>query len=173
LGDRAGEVADEIDRLNGRPDSTDRCPQAVQTYLVDPSEENRLAIRQRYLTIPKHRRMSALGDMDRKDAPLRILITDVGQTLYGWPYGLVVTDQKRAEVVEYFHERNLAAEAWQKRMPADGPEHATRPALTVPKGVYPERWSEPSGIEVLTWPNSRRRAVSRSAPTRPGTPGIG
>jgi hypothetical protein len=38
-----GEAADEIDRLNGRPDSIGRCLQAVNDYLADTSESNRLA----------------------------------------------------------------------------------------------------------------------------------
>ncbi|MCP3785206.1 hypothetical protein NLX85_17720 [Micromonospora sp. A3M-1-15] len=42
-----GEVADEIDRLNDRPDSTGRCLLAVQAFLADMSERNRLAVRDR------------------------------------------------------------------------------------------------------------------------------
>src|SRR5690606_34394358 len=51
-----GEVADEIDRLNGRPDSIGRCRRAVTEFLAEPTETNRAALLRRYLAIPRHRR---------------------------------------------------------------------------------------------------------------------
>ena len=39
-----GEVADEIDKLNGRPDSTGRCLLALDGYLQSRSEEDRAAL---------------------------------------------------------------------------------------------------------------------------------
>lgn len=144
-----GEVADEIDRLNDRPDSTGRCLQAVTTYLADPTEDNRCTVRERYLAIPEHLRVYALGDMDRKDFPLRILITNLGEPLYGWPTGPVVTEQKRAKAVAYFREREIAIETCNTRVPADGPEHPIQPTLTIPKVVYPQGWPDPPGVEVL------------------------
>jgi hypothetical protein len=75
------EVTDEIDRLNDRPDSTGRCLQAVQTYLTDATEDNRLRVRQRYLAIPEHLRIYALGDMDNRDWPLKVLATAIGDTV--------------------------------------------------------------------------------------------
>ncbi|OJF10726.1 NADAR family protein [Couchioplanes caeruleus] len=144
-----GEVADEVDRLNDRPDSTGRCLQAVTTYLADPTENNRRTVRERYLAIPEHLRTYALGDMDRKDAPLRILITDLGKQLHGWPNGPVVTEQKLAEAVAYFREREIAIETRATRIPADGPEHPQQPTLTIPKTVYPRGWPDPPGVEVL------------------------
>ncbi len=143
------EVADDIDRLNDRPDSTVRCLQAVTTYLADPTEDNRHTVRDRYLAIPEHLRAYALGDMDRKEAPLRILITDIGDRLHGWPDGPVVTQQKRAETVAYFREREIAIETWTTRVPADGPEQPQQPTLTIPKTVYPRGWPDPPGVEVL------------------------
>jgi predicted NAD-dependent protein-ADP-ribosyltransferase YbiA (DUF1768 family) len=144
-----GEVADEIDRLNGRPDSTDRCLAAVKTYLADMTEENRLAVRDRYLAIPEHLRTYALGDMDRKDAPLRILITELGEPLHGRPDGPVVTQDKRTGAIEYFRERDLSIARWEARTPADGPEQAQTPTLTIYRTVYPQGWPQPPGIEVL------------------------
>jgi predicted NAD-dependent protein-ADP-ribosyltransferase YbiA (DUF1768 family) len=144
-----GEVADEIDGLNGRPDSTGRCLQAVKSYLADPTEDHRRTVRDRYLAIPEHLRTYALGDMDRKDAPLRILITDIGERLHGWPNGPVVTKQKQAETVAYFREREIAIETRQARIPADGPELPQQPTLTIPKTVYPGGWPDPPGVEVL------------------------
>ncbi|MGC4859543.1 DUF7638 domain-containing protein [Micromonospora sp. DT41] len=144
-----GEVADEIDRLNDRPGSTGRCLQAVAAYLADPTEDNRRTVRERYLAIPVHLRVYALGDMDRKDAPLQMLATDLGEPLLGRPNGPIVTEQTRAEAVAYFRERETAIETWEARVPADGPEHPTQPTLTIQKTVYPQGWPDPPGVEVL------------------------
>ena len=144
-----GEVADELDRLNNRPDSTARCRGAVQTYLADPTEDNRRDVRDRYLAIPEHLRIYALGDMDRKDRPLRVLITAVGEPLHGDPSGRVVTADMHALAIEYFREQDQAVTAWEARTPADGPERAQAPTLTIYRTVYPSGWPEMAGIEVL------------------------
>jgi predicted NAD-dependent protein-ADP-ribosyltransferase YbiA (DUF1768 family) len=144
-----GEVADEIDRLNERPDSTDRCVLAVKTYLADPSEQHRLAVRDRYLAIPEHLRIYALGDMDRKDLPLRVLITDLGETVPWWPDDVVVTDETRAQAVEYFREQDHRVAEWQARVPADGPEQAQAPTLTLARTYYPKGFPADPGINVL------------------------
>ena len=39
-----GEVADEIEQLNGRPTSSERCMQAVERFVADPSDENRARV---------------------------------------------------------------------------------------------------------------------------------
>lgn len=144
-----GEVADEIDRLNERPDSTGRCMLAVKNYLADPSEEHRLALRDRYLAIPEHMRHYALGDMDRKDLPLRVLITDLGETVQWWPDDVTVTDEKRAWAVAYFHERDISIAKWQERVPADGPEQPQTPTLTLARTYYPKGFPTDAGIKVL------------------------
>ncbi|MEV6630211.1 NADAR family protein [Actinoplanes sp. NPDC051470] len=126
-----GEVADEIDRLNDRPDSTGRCLMAVETYLGDPTEANRLAVRDRYLAIPEHLRVYALGDMDRKDQPLKALIDG----------------DERA--VEYFRKRGRGTAEWTARVPADGPEQAERATLTLSRHYYPNGWPADPGIQVL------------------------
>jgi hypothetical protein len=70
-----GEVADAIDTLNGRPDSTGRCLLALDQYLQSRSEAARAALGAAYEAIPAHLRRYALGDMDAKDWPLRVLYT--------------------------------------------------------------------------------------------------
>lgn len=144
-----GEAADEIDRLNGRPDSIGRCLQAVNDYLADMSESNRLAVRERYLAIPKHLRVYALGDMDHKDGPLRALITGIGAPLHGDPNGRIVTAETHANAIEYFRERDLAVARWEAQVPADGPERSQAATVTIPQTVYPKGWPETPGIEVL------------------------
>jgi hypothetical protein len=56
-----GEVADEIDKLNGRPDSTDRCLAAVDRFLESRSEDDRTALRAAYEAIPEYLQMYARG----------------------------------------------------------------------------------------------------------------
>ncbi|MFJ8233025.1 NADAR family protein [Streptomyces sp. NPDC094448] len=74
------EVRDTVEELNGRPDSTDRCLAAVDRFMADRTEANRLAVRTAYYAIPETVRRYALGDMDLKDWPLRILAAGVGGT---------------------------------------------------------------------------------------------
>jgi hypothetical protein len=67
---RLREVGDQIESLNGRPTTTDRCWAAIRGYQQEPTEANRLLMRDAYLAVPAHlRRM--LGDMDRQDRPLK------------------------------------------------------------------------------------------------------
>ncbi|RKS09912.1 hypothetical protein DFP74_5657 [Nocardiopsis sp. Huas11] len=76
-----GEIRDEIDGLNGRPDSGDRCRAALEAFLDDSSEDRRADLRAAYLAIPRTRRAFVVGDMDNKDRPVRILAAGVGGTL--------------------------------------------------------------------------------------------
>jgi predicted NAD-dependent protein-ADP-ribosyltransferase YbiA (DUF1768 family) len=126
-----GEVADEIDKLAGRPDSTDRCMAAVDVYLADQSETNRAALREAYLAIPEHLRMFALGDQDGKDRPLVDLAFDNGE-------------ESRQSSLAYFAERK----GHEHRAPADGPEQSIRPSVIVPGRIYHGGPEDP-GFEVL------------------------
>ncbi|GAA2706709.1 NADAR family protein [Actinoplanes palleronii] len=128
------EVADEIDRLNDRPDSTGRCLQAVQAYLADATEDNRLRVRERYLAVPEHLRVYALGDMDHRDGPLKILATAIGDTVEDYYYDDVVTPEMHAEAVEYFRDRDLHQARADVRIPPDGPERPGTAPLTVYQG---------------------------------------
>ncbi|GAA4604085.1 putative NAD-dependent protein-ADP-ribosyltransferase YbiA (DUF1768 family) [Actinoplanes octamycinicus] len=132
-----GEVADRIDRLNHRPDSAQRCRAALDTYLADPTEENRLGLRERYEAVPRHRRRGSLGA--GVDAALRTLTADVGSLLpalfEGQPgepvtaesharavAGIRVNDQCQADVVAHNVDREV-------RTQVDGP--ASAPSHTV------------------------------------------
>jgi FtsZ-binding cell division protein ZapB len=67
------EVADEIEKLNGRPTSLDRCLKAYQQYQAEESDEARQHLKETYEAVPEHLRMF-LGDMDVKDIPIRMII---------------------------------------------------------------------------------------------------
>lgn len=139
-----GEVADEIDQLNGRPDSTDRCMRALDRYLETRTEADRQALRVSYLAVPAHLRHYALGDMDAKDWPLRVLCTQIGERT---AHGELVTESMYAQAFEYFEERERSAREWHDNRPADGPDQAQDP--TVKLASIPGKWSTEPGIECL------------------------
>src|SRR5687768_11831498 len=68
------EVADELERLNNRPTSVDKCHDAYQLFQEDPPEETREKLREAYEAVPEHNRRFVLGDMDVKDIPIRMII---------------------------------------------------------------------------------------------------
>jgi len=131
-----GEVADEIDTLAGRPDSTKRCLATVDTYLADPTEENRKRITEAYQAIPEHLRVYALGDMDRKDRPLQALAFDQGE-------------EARQHAIAYFAKLRQVKEAYERKVPADGPDTSPRSTITIRGAVYPKGWPADPGFEVL------------------------
>ena len=122
-----GEVADEIERLNRRPTSSQRCLQAVDQFLDDPNDENRARLAAAYAAVPPHLRMYLLGDQDNKDTPLRILLTPIGEkldTVYG-PTDRVVTRDMHEAAVAYFrqHRKERQTPEEQRRfLDPDGPE---------------------------------------------------
>jgi hypothetical protein len=68
------EVQDEIDALNNRPTTSDRCREAYARFNENQSEANRVILRQAYEAIPEHNRQYVLHDMDVKDIPVRMII---------------------------------------------------------------------------------------------------
>jgi predicted NAD-dependent protein-ADP-ribosyltransferase YbiA (DUF1768 family) len=130
-----GEVADEIDQLAGRPDSTDRCLAAADVYRHDPTEANRAALEEAYLAIPEHLRNYALGDMDYKDGPLR--------DLFG------ADDEARQRALDYFADQDQERATAEASLPADGPEGSARSTITIRGTVYPSGWPTDPGLEVL------------------------
>ncbi|WP_167476714.1 NADAR family protein [Nocardia arthritidis] len=130
-----GEVADEIDRLNGRPDSTERCLAAAHAYIADRTEPNRMRVRAAYEAIPEHLRLYALGDMDCKDAPLRALFSD--------------NESDRERAVEYFAAAERITEEWARWTPADGPDEPLAQPITIRGTVYRSGWPSDPGWEVL------------------------
>jgi hypothetical protein len=68
------EVADEIEELNGRPTTSDRCLEAWGTYKASPGEATKERLRIAYEAIPEHNRMYVLKDFDAKDNPIRLVL---------------------------------------------------------------------------------------------------
>lgn len=68
------EVADEIEQLNGRPNSADICREAYKNFQQQQTEEAREELKVAYEAIPEHLRRYVLGDMDVKDFPIRMII---------------------------------------------------------------------------------------------------
>lgn len=128
------EVADTIEQLNGRPDSTDRCLEAVEVFRRERTEANRRAIRDAYFAIPRHMRRYALGDMDSKDRPLRVLMTPIGERPEGFP-GAVTAEHHEA-ALRYFDEQQTAHEQ-PSTLNADGPQESSDPTVTLHETVYP------------------------------------
>jgi predicted NAD-dependent protein-ADP-ribosyltransferase YbiA (DUF1768 family) len=147
-----GEVADDIDTLNGRPDSTRRCHAALERYLESRSEQDRVALRDAYEAIPRHMRVYVLGDMDRKDWPLRVLCTETGGPIGGDPRlggEKAVTEQMRQEAFGYFAGRERATEENRQPIYPDGPEGADSPTLILNQGIFPKGWPADPGTLVL------------------------
>lgn len=146
-----GEVADDIERLNDRPDSTDRCLAELDRYLESREEADRLALRAAYLAIPEHKRQYSLGDMDNKDRPLVYLCTDIGEPpVGGWfQDDEPVTEAKRDRALRYFTDRDRAIAEYEVKRPADDPEGPAAGTIHLGGRVYPKGWPEDAGIYVL------------------------
>lgn len=140
-----GEVADEIDKLNGRPDSTDRCLLALDRYLHSRVEENRAALCAAYEAIPGHLRCYALGDMDRKDMPLKILCAGIGGQVETYSGLRTVTEEMHGRALEYFAGRQAAREEQKQRAYPDGPEDPESPTVHLNQAVYPTGGPENPG----------------------------
>lgn len=136
------EIRDTIDQLNGRPDSTGRCLAAVDAFLADRTEEKRAAARDAYFAVPETQRHYALGDMDRKDRPLQILVAGPGGTTGRRP-GKEVTQDQYDWALSYFEERAESMAKARSRVPADGPATAVAPALHLYEGSVPAPPEDP------------------------------
>ncbi|WP_242907850.1 NADAR family protein [Actinomadura terrae] len=146
-----GEVADDIERLNDRPDSAKRCLTRLDRYLETREEGDRRALREAYLAIPEHKRHYALGDMDRKDWPLVVLATDIGEPpIGGWfQDDEVVTESMREDALRYFAERDRVRTEFANRRPADDPENPVAGTVHLGKRVSPQGPPEKAGLDVL------------------------
>lgn len=145
-----GEVRDDIDNLNGRPDSTGRCLAAVDVFRDQPSEANRAAVREAYEAIPEHLRRYALGDMDRKDFPLRVIATGPGNQIELWSGNTVdVTEEMHASALEYFAEREQWRQQAKTKTPADGPAEPIESSIHLNYMVFPGGWPQDPGVLVL------------------------
>jgi hypothetical protein len=141
------EVADRIEELSDRPTSGQRCHEAIRRYAHEPTESHRDRLREAYLAVPAHLRVYVLGDMDRQDRPLRILLTEVGEPVDG--DGPVVTEEMHREALEYFDRSERAVEEWKGRVYTDDPVGAGRPPVVLHHTVYPRGWPEEPGLFVL------------------------
>ncbi|NDU77921.1 DUF1768 domain-containing protein [Actinomadura sp. DSM 109109] len=145
-----GEVADDIERLNDRPDSTDRCLDLLDRYLESRDEADRLALREAYLAIPEHTRHYALGDMDNKDRPLVFLCTAAGERpVGGWFDDDVVTEAMREWAFGYFADRDRDRAEYESKRPADDPEEPPGGTIHLGGRVFPRGWPEDPGIDAL------------------------
>ena len=133
------EVADQIQSLNDRPDSSDHCLEALETYLADQTEANRMLLADAFTAIPDHRKNYILGDMDARAWPLRVLITPVGADLAGE----IVTEDRRAEALAYFAEREASRQESAARKPP------VAAAVVVPGSFHHKGWPDPPGILAL------------------------
>ncbi|MFD9560784.1 NADAR family protein [Streptomyces sp. NPDC059994] len=141
------EVRDTIEQLNGRPDSTDRCLAAVDAFLADRTDERRAAARAAYLAIPETQRHYALGDMDRRDVPLQVLVLGPGGYTQDWPDD-AITREEYDEAVAYFEERAKWSAERPSRVPADGPATSVAPAIHLYQS-YPLKPSDDPGTKAL------------------------
>ncbi|MFI5833660.1 NADAR family protein [Micromonospora sp. NPDC051300] len=146
-----GDLADEVDRLNDRPDSSGRCWDALIAYAAEPSRANLEIVRERYFAVPEHRRRYVLGDMDHDDVPVRILLAETGETIPARrpDHTLTVTTETREWAVDYFRRSERGIAESRERDVLDGPEAATRVPLRIGGHVYPGGWPQPPGPEVL------------------------
>ncbi|WP_328907742.1 NADAR family protein [Streptomyces sp. NBC_00234] len=122
------EVRDTIDQLNQRPDSTGRCLAAVDAFLADRTEENRVAAHTAFLAVPASKRRYALGDMDTKDWPLRVLVAGPGGRTY-LPSDPPVSQANYDRALAYFEERARWSAERDTRVRADGPAAPHAPAV--------------------------------------------
>ncbi|MFD3501233.1 NADAR family protein [Streptomyces sp. NPDC058678] len=144
------EVRDTVDQLNGRPDSTDRCLDAVDAFLADRTEEKRAVARAAYLAIPRTQRHYALGDMDRQDWPLQVLVAGPGGRVETRPDGDEdpVTQEEYDEAVDYFEDRARWIAESSARVPADGPVTPVAPAIQLYES-YPLKSSDDPDTRAL------------------------
>lgn len=144
------EARDEIERLNGRPTSSDLCWEALWRFHRDPSPAQLELLRAAYLAVPAHRRVFVLGDMDSQDRPLRILVTGVGRQIE--PDGPVVTGEMYQGALDYLERcRRGVDEADLQRDArlADGPAGADSASVVLHETVYPRGWPSDPGLFML------------------------
>ncbi|MFG2340617.1 NADAR family protein [Streptomyces yangpuensis] len=141
------EVRDTVDELNGRPDSTARCLAAVDVFMADRTEDHRAAARAAYLAVPETVRHYALGDMDSKDHPLRVLVAGPGGRTPD-ERAEVVTQEQYDHAVAYFEEREQWRAKAASRVPADGLATSFAPAVKIYHS-YPQRALEDPGKQAL------------------------
>jgi len=141
-----GEVRDEIDKLNGRPDSTERCMTALETFRDRPTDANRAALREAFGAIPKHR----LLYWNSMDWHLCVLMTGPGHRLLGVDgVDEVVTEDMCAEALQYFTDRDERRRRYEARVPADGVTEPVETSVLIKQSSYTHDWPRDPGILAL------------------------
>jgi ribA/ribD-fused uncharacterized protein len=110
------EVEDTIAELQGQPTASERCIDALSLYVSDRSDANLVALREAYLAIPEHLRVYVLGDMDRKDWPLRALIAEPGEAMQSSRRSdqRAVTPEDKAAALRYFESTDFERKRWRE-----------------------------------------------------------
>ncbi|MCD9145714.1 DUF7638 domain-containing protein [Streptomyces albireticuli] len=131
------EIRDDIDDLNGRPDSTSRARRALHEFRADPTEERRAVLRAAYEEIPEHERHAALADHSVGDGPLYDLAVGPGGG---------VTEEEYQQSLDYFDEEWGDPLRWLARQdqepqpgPGRGPADGT---VLLHEWHGPEEWPE-------------------------------
>lgn len=132
------EIRDDIDDLNGRPDSTARAWRAVHEFRAEPTEERRAVLRAAYEEIPGHERHAALADHSVGDGPLYDLAMGPGGD---------VTPEEYQESLDYFDEEWGDPLEWLARQ-AQEPESADG-TVVLHEWHAPGDWPEAPGHSVL------------------------
>ena len=140
------EVADQIERLNGRPTSRELCRDAAEAFAEEPSHERWLVMQEAYLRVPAHLRPYVLSDMDVKDQPIRVLLTPLGGST---AEGVTVTEKVQAQAIEYFCERRADRTRWEAHKEREFHEFTGTPTVIEKVFVRDEYWPQPPAPEVL------------------------
>jgi len=128
------EVEDTLAELQGRPTSSQRLGDVLESFLADQSDVNRSALRVAYDAIPKHLRRYVLGDQDMADWPVKVLIAEIGDLVMPRtpPFEeRPVTEEDRRRALSYFAAVRARAAEWRQRTndnDPDGPPPDTVPA---------------------------------------------
>jgi ribA/ribD-fused uncharacterized protein len=143
------EVRDEIDRLGGRPDSTDRCMSALDVFRSDPTEENRAMLREAYEAIPEHMRIYALGDQDSKDWPLQAVIAGPANPLTSDSDDESVTEEEYAAALKYFADQDQERQVYEVVVSADGPTEPVATSILITQTWNAHGWFKDAEFSVL------------------------
>jgi predicted NAD-dependent protein-ADP-ribosyltransferase YbiA (DUF1768 family) len=128
------EVEDTIAELQGKPSSSERFGEVLETFLADTSEENRTLLRDAYYSVPAHLRMYVLGDQDMADWPVKVLVGELGEPVVprSPPFEpRPITEEDRRRALDYFSATRERVADWRARTndnDPDGPPAGAKPA---------------------------------------------
>ena len=74
INDKTSEISDIVAKLNGQKTSSNICQEIYDEYCKTPTVKLKEKLKTAYENIPDHLRRYVLGDMDRKDMPVRMII---------------------------------------------------------------------------------------------------